>query len=43
MELKPEVKRELLAMMKDTSDESPAFDTVEEFLAHLKDNKDSDS
>ena len=29
MELKPEVKRELLAMMEDVSDESPAFETFE--------------
>ena len=35
VELKPEVQRELLAMMEDTSDESPAFETKEEMDAYL--------
>ena len=35
MELKPEVQRELLAMMEDTSDESLAFETKEEMDAYL--------
>ena len=43
MELKPEVKRELLAMMEDDTDLSPGFDTVEDFVAHLKSDEDFDS
>ena len=43
MELKPEVKRELLAMMEDDADLSLGFDTAEEFVAHLKNDEDSDS
>ena len=35
MELKPEAQWELLAMMEDTNDESPAFETKEEMDAYL--------
>ena len=35
MELKPEVKRELLAMMEDDTDLSPEFDNAEDAIAYL--------